>query len=83
MKASINTIMSLQADINWIKSEIEKVKDPILLEAFKNLLNYRNQKQSEHKFDLEELLVNRALNSEDDIAKGRLLSRKDMDSRTK
>ena len=75
--------MSLEADINWIKAEIEKVKDPFLLEAFKNLLNYRKQKLSDNKFDLEELLINRALNSEEDIAKGRILSRKDMDKRTK
>ena len=74
--------MGLQADINWIKSEIEKVKDPFLVEAFKNLLNYRNHKQ-DNSFSLEELMVNRALNSEDDIANGRLLSREGMDSKTK
>ena len=31
--------MSLQADINWIKSEIDKVKYLFLVEVFKNLLN--------------------------------------------
>ena len=75
--------MSLQADINWIKSEIDKLKDPFLVEAFKNLLIYRKQNKLDTKFNLEELLVNRALNSEDDIASGRLLSREDMDNRTK
>jgi len=33
--------MDLQADINWIKSELNKVTDPNLIEAFKNLLTYR------------------------------------------
>lgn len=75
--------MSLEADINWIKSEIDKLEDPFLIEAFKNLLNYRKQNTVNKKIDLEEILINRALNSEDDIAKGRLLSRKDMDNRTK
>ena len=39
--------MDLQADINWIKAEIEKVRDPQLIMAFKNLLNYRNSKESD------------------------------------
>ncbi len=37
--------MSLQADLNWIKSEIDKVKDPFLIETLKNLLNYRKSNQ--------------------------------------
>ncbi len=37
--------MSLEADINWIKSEIDKVKDPFLVETLKNLLNYRRNIQ--------------------------------------
>ena len=37
--------MSLEADINWIKSEIDKVKDLFLVETLKNLLNYRKHIQ--------------------------------------
>lgn len=33
--------MSLQTDIKWIKSELNQVRDPELIMAFKNLLKYR------------------------------------------
>lgn len=33
--------MDLQADRNWIISEIAKVQDPELISAFKSLLKYR------------------------------------------
>ncbi|PCH65636.1 MAG: hypothetical protein COC01_09470 [Bacteroidetes bacterium] len=33
--------MDVQADINWIMSELRTVKDPYLLGAFKNMLKYR------------------------------------------
>ncbi len=36
--------MSLQADINWIQSELNFVKDPELIRAFKSLLKYRKNK---------------------------------------
>ena len=36
--------MDLQADINWIKAELMKVKDPELISAFKSLLKYRKKK---------------------------------------
>jgi hypothetical protein len=75
--------MSLQADIKWIQSEIEKVNDPFLVEAFKNLLNYRKQNQISVVNETAELYIKRALKSEDDIANGRLLSRKEMDLKSK
>lgn len=37
--------MDLQADINWIKAELQKVSDPDLIAAFKNLLRYRNKQE--------------------------------------
>ncbi len=38
--------MSIQADISWIRSELKNVRDPHLIEAFKQLLAYRNSKPS-------------------------------------
>ncbi|PCJ22787.1 MAG: hypothetical protein COA97_12910 [Flavobacteriales bacterium] len=37
--------MDIQADINWIRAELKKVQDPHLIEAFKQLLTYRNEKK--------------------------------------
>lgn len=37
-------VMDLQADIKWIKKELNQVSDPNLIEAFKNLLKYRKTK---------------------------------------
>lgn len=36
--------MSLKSDIQWIKSELDFVEDPDLIEAFKRLLAYRKAK---------------------------------------
>ena len=36
--------MDIQADINWIRSELTKVEDPELISAFKSLLKYRKKK---------------------------------------
>ncbi len=36
--------MDLQADISWIRAELKGVTDPILIEAFKQLLNYSKDK---------------------------------------
>jgi anthranilate/para-aminobenzoate synthase component I len=38
------TIMDIQADISWIRSELKGVRDPHLIEAFKQLLTYRKSK---------------------------------------
>jgi len=35
--------MDLQADMNWIISELKNVKDPDLIQAFKNMLKHRNK----------------------------------------
>lgn len=37
--------MDIQADIKWIRSELMNVKDPHLIEAFKQLLTYRKGKE--------------------------------------
>lgn len=33
--------MDLQAELKWIQKELQTVKDPTLIEAFKNMLKYR------------------------------------------
>ena len=41
---NINTnVMDIKADIKWIREELKEVKDPTLIEAFKNLLQYRKK----------------------------------------
>lgn len=39
--------MDIKADIKWIQNELKEVKDPTLIEAFKNLLQYRKNVSSE------------------------------------
>ncbi|MBZ9628028.1 hypothetical protein LB450_07935 [Psychroflexus sp. CAK1W] len=39
--------MDLQADIKWITEEIQTLKDPELVEAFKQMLRFRNKVSSE------------------------------------
>ena len=38
--------MDVQADINWIIAELRDVKDPHLIEAFKQLLQYRKTERT-------------------------------------
>ena len=35
--------MDIQADLKWIQQELESVKDPTLLDAIKNILQYRKR----------------------------------------
>ena len=39
-------IMDLQTDIQWIISELSKVRDPELINAFKSMLKYRQKHQT-------------------------------------
>jgi len=50
MNININ-VMDLQADIKWILEELKDVKDPTLIEAFKNMLKYR-RKVSESSYEI-------------------------------
>ena len=43
--------MDLQADINWIMAELRNVKDPHLIEAFKQLLKYRRSDSTTGELD--------------------------------
>ena len=39
--------MDLQAEIKWIHQELDNVKDPVFIEAIKNMLKYRKKVSSE------------------------------------
>jgi len=61
--------MDLQADINWIKSELQKVNNPDLLAAFKNLLRYNNKKYSSIIVGIPNVLANQESVSLYDLVK--------------
>ena len=46
--------MDLQADIKWINQELKTVKDPTLIEAFKNILKYRTKRIQFERISLEQ-----------------------------
>lgn len=39
--------MDLQSDLKWIHQELDEVKDPVFIEAIKNMLRYRKKNSSE------------------------------------
>jgi len=39
--------MSLQADINWIHQQVDKIRDPKFLSIVKNLFEYREAKSQD------------------------------------
>ena len=43
--------MSARADINWIKSELDKVNDTNLIDALKQLLTYANKSKEPDFYD--------------------------------
>ncbi len=56
--------MNIEADIRWIREELINVKDPNLIEAFKNMLKYRKEKQALISEELE-LSLGRALSDKE------------------
>ena len=47
-------VMDLQADIKWILEELKDVKDPTLIEAFKNMLKYRRKVSNPDRISIEQ-----------------------------
>lgn len=70
--------MSVQTDIDWIKTELDSVRDPLLIETFKNLLNYRRQLSSSNQ--IQQILDKMIDEGEEDIENGDLLSSKELRS---
>jgi hypothetical protein len=75
--------MDIQAELKWIQQELMKVNDPELIKAFKSMLNYRKKQESRADEVVKQLLITRALKSEEDIREGRLLTREQMNERSK
>ncbi len=46
--------MNIEADIRWIREELINVKDPNLIEAFKNMLKYRKTKRTTIQEELQQ-----------------------------
>ena len=70
-----------QADLNWAKNELLKIKDPNFLERITNLL-----KERPSTFDddiVTEKLVTRALKSQEDIKEGRVYDFESAEKRVK
>ncbi|MEX1001967.1 MAG: hypothetical protein WDZ35_07620 [Crocinitomicaceae bacterium] len=59
------------------------VKDPELIKVFKNLLNYRKNQEAKSDNVIKQLMITRAIKSEKDIKAGRLLTRAEMDKKSK
>lgn len=70
--------MDLQADIQWIKNELNGVRDPNLIKAFKNLLIYRKaQKKGDPAIDIQQ--YNRELEvSEKEIEGGNFFTHEEV-----
>jgi len=43
--------MNIQADISWIQSELNKVRDPDIITAIKSVLKYREKTQETDWWD--------------------------------
>lgn len=68
--------MDLQAEINWIKSELDSVQDVSLLKKLKDLLNKAKVKRYEASLKpmTQDELIARARQSEEDLKAGRVKS---------
>lgn len=71
--------MDIEADIKWIRAELMNVKDPHLIEVFKNLLKYRKKKVQtdwwDEISDEEKAEINEGIYQAD---KGELISHNEM-----
>lgn len=66
--------MDLEAEINWIKSELDSVQDVSLLKKLKDLLNKAKVKRYEASLKpmTQDELIARARKSEEDLKAGRV-----------
>ena len=66
--------MNIQAEINWIKTELDKVQDPLLIDLVKRLLKYRDH-------SLQNEMDQMILAAEDDVANGNVISHEELGKR--
>ncbi|MFM7021768.1 MAG: hypothetical protein ACKOXB_02235 [Flavobacteriales bacterium] len=73
--------MNVQAEINWIKSELDSVQDVSLLQKLKDMLSAAKAKRYEANLKpmSQKELIDRAKKSEADIKAGRLTSIDDLE----
>lgn len=77
--SNILEVMDIQAEIKWIQNELNKVKDPDLIEVFKRLLKFRKKTES---FTLED--YNRELKeAEERIENGQFFTQEQVEKRLK
>lgn len=70
--------MGVETDINWIKTELDQVRDPLLIETFKNLLNYRRKHSSTDQG--QQILDQMIDEGENDIKNGDILTSEELRS---
>ncbi len=73
--------MNIQAEINWIKTELDSVQDVSLLQQLKDIISKAKAKRYEATLKpmTQKELIDRALKSEADIKAGRLTSIEDLE----
>ena len=67
--------MDIQAEINWIHQEIDKVKDPSFVDKLKHLLQFENSEKTETNIDYN-IDIDKALN---DIKNGNYFDEVEVD----
>jgi len=73
--------MKLQAEINWIKTELDSVQDVSLLQKFKDMINAAKIKKYEASLKpmTQKELIERTLKSEAQIKAGKFTTIEDLE----
>ena len=73
--------MDVEADLKWIHNELDQVKDPNIIEAIKNMLEYR-KKVSTERISIEQ--YNKEIDeAERDIENGNYYTQEEVEKRAK
>ena len=73
--------MDIEADLKWIHDELDQVKDPNIIEAIKNMLEYR-KKVSTERISIEQ--YNKEIDeAEREIEKGNYYTQEEVEKRAK
>jgi hypothetical protein len=82
--------MDIQAEIESIKKELDKVEDKHLLQAIKNLLTYANKRDEIVGYDVrdgtlltQEKLVERVREAEKEVEKGNYITHEELKEKMK
>ena len=73
--------MDVEADLKWIHNELDQVKDPNIIEAIKNMLEYR-KKVSTERISIEQ--YNKEIDeAEREIENGNYYTQEEVEKRAK